>query len=234
MGMTTLNQPVWQWDEMRQVGTDYASEAEVETYDRRMSEVRDVAAENRAILDGLPLGPESVLLEIGTGTGALARAAAARCRRVVAVDVSAMMLQYARRRAEREGLANLEFVHAGFLTYASPPATVDAVVTGLALHHLPDLWKAVALERIRGWLKPGGILCLNDVVFDWGQEGCRAYFDRLVGAMAASSREPFIRHIRQEYSTLAWIMEGLLVRAGFKILSAQTKEFLVRYCCRAV
>ncbi len=31
-----LISPVWQYDEMQQVGTDYTDEAQVEAYDRQM------------------------------------------------------------------------------------------------------------------------------------------------------------------------------------------------------
>jgi len=41
--------PVWQYDEIRQVGTDYTDEAQVEAYDQRMQSLRDV----KAFLGGL-------------------------------------------------------------------------------------------------------------------------------------------------------------------------------------
>ena len=54
--MTT---PEWQWNEMRQVGTDYADVAEVEAYDRRMAGFRDVTKENRSIREMLNLSAGS-------------------------------------------------------------------------------------------------------------------------------------------------------------------------------
>jgi putative AdoMet-dependent methyltransferase len=53
-------------------------------------------------------------------------------------------------------VANIEFVHAGFLTYAHRDEAADAVVSRMALHHLPDFWKVVALDRVRALLKKGG------------------------------------------------------------------------------
>ena len=52
-----------------------------------------------------------------------------------------------------------------FLTYdhAGPPA--DVVDSRHALHHLPDFWKAMALSRIAGMLRSGGVLRLWDVVY---------------------------------------------------------------------
>lgn len=43
--------PCWQWNEMQQVGTDYANVAEVERYEQRMGEFRNLPAEDAAILD---------------------------------------------------------------------------------------------------------------------------------------------------------------------------------------
>lgn len=83
--MTT---PTWQWDESIQRGTDYASVERVREYDERMAALRDVAAEAGKILALLALAPDDVVLDVGTGTGAFARAAAGRCRKVIALDVS--------------------------------------------------------------------------------------------------------------------------------------------------
>ena len=108
------------------------------------------------------------------------------------------------------------------------------MVSGLALHHLPDLWKAVALERIHRFLKPDGRLVLLDVVFDWKSEAPEAYFERIVSA-AGENRKNFIRHISQEYSTLAWIMDGLLTRTGFVIEHRHAiNNFLKLYCARKI
>ena len=48
------------------------------------------------------------------------------------------MLAYAAERVREEGLAGIRFVQAGFLTYGHAGEPFDAVVSGLALHHLPD------------------------------------------------------------------------------------------------
>jgi hypothetical protein len=49
-----------------------------------------------------------------------------------------------------------------------------------------------------------------------------------------SPKTPFIPyHIGQEYSTYDWIMDGLIDRAHFQILSKQIQEgIIVRYLCR--
>ena len=58
------------------------------------------------------------------------------------------------------------------------------------------------------------------------------YFERIVSA-EQENRPNLARHIAQEYSTLGWIMEGLLERAGFTIeFKQENKEFLCLYCAK--
>ena len=226
------NFPKWKWNEYQQVGTDYASEAEVAIYDRRMRQMRDIDGENRMILDLLKLPPDGSVMEIGTGTGALIRMAAKQCAHAVGIDISPVMLKYAQMQAESEGLSNIKFHQAGFLSYEYQPETFDGIVSGLAFHHLPDTWQAVALRKIHSALKPGGRFVLLDVVFDWKEETPETYFERIVSA-EQENRPNLARHIAQEYSTLGWIMEGLLERAGFAIeFRRENKEFLCLYCAK--
>ena len=102
----------------------------------------------------------------------------------------------------------------------------------MALHHLPDVWKMVALEKIFSSLKAGGFFYLLDVVFDWGNGSPEEYFQRIIES-EFEARPNLSRHISQEFSTTGWIMTGLLTRAGFIIESdVQSRGFLRSYCCR--
>jgi ubiquinone/menaquinone biosynthesis C-methylase UbiE len=199
-----------------------------------MAVLRDVAADAEKILSLLDLSSDDVLLEVGTGTGAFARAAAGRCRAVVAVDVSPVMISYAAERARDERIGNILFKEAGFLTYEHEGEPVAAVVSKLALHHLPDAWKLIALRRIRGMLREGGKLYLSDVVFpDCAQDGWQEYFQEVVEAMPEDRRAEMASHIRQEYSTFDWMMREMLVRAGFSLESVELEgSFLGHYLCR--
>ncbi len=214
-----MKTPDWQWNEMQQVGTDYTDLKEIATYDNRMADFRDVNAENREMLGMLQLPPGASVLEIGCGTGRFSRAAAAAGLSATAIDVSASMLEYVRQVAKTEGLPDIAVQHAGFLTMDFPAMHFDAVVSGAALHHLPDAWKYVALRNIARTLKPGGQFILRDVVFALAEgEPPETSFERFANSFP-SMRVEAARHVAQEYSTYDWIMEGLLSRAGFMILS---------------
>ena len=225
----------WQWNEMQQVGTDYADLAQVENYDARMGAFRDVDGENREMLDMLALPAGSAVLEIGCGTGRFARAAAAAGLNTTVVDVSAIMLDYVRQKAAAEGLAAIATQHAGFLTMDFPAASFDAAVSGAALHHLPDAWKLVALRNIARILKIGGQFILRDAVFVLAAgDAPETCFERFTASLP-NMRIEAARHVAREFSTYDWIMEGLLARAGFQIISKSIpSESFVMYHCQKV
>lgn len=230
-----MNKPEWQWNEIQQIGTDYSSLDEVEIYDRRMAEFRDVEAENRDMLQKLNLAAGASVLEIGCGTGRFARAAAAAGHRVSAVDVSEIMLDYLNKKTAEAGSWSVETQHAGFLTMDFADESFDAVVSGAALHHLPDAWKLVALGNIFRVLKPGGRFILRDVVFVMQDEDTpNQCFERFVGSFSETIRPGAVRHVKCEYSTYDWIMEGLLTRAGFEIeaQSESSPSFVVYVCVK--
>jgi len=229
-----MKTPLWQYNEFKHVGTDFDDPKHVEAYDKRHAQFRNVEAECNGILDLLGLGSESVVIELGTGTGAFAIHAARRGARVYAADVSRSMLDYARQKAVKAGLDNIEFCHGGFLTYEHKAAPADAVVTCMALHHLPDFWKSIALRRMNGMLRPGGQLFINDVVFEEKDALANIvrWLDQLEGVGGRQLRGEVAMHVSKEYSTFDWIMDGLLTRAGFSIRSKEISSgVLAKYLC---
>ena len=101
-------------DELAFAGAEHLDPGYVEAYDRK---ARVDVSDDLATLDELGLSADSTLVDLGAGTGTFALAAAAHCRRVVAVDISPAMVDAMRTRAAERGVANVEPVHAGFLSY---------------------------------------------------------------------------------------------------------------------
>ena len=227
----------WQWDEAIPINFDFGDRAVVAAYEERHRKFRDIDGENAAVLARLDLKPDAVVGDFGCGTGAFARAAARKCATVVAIDLSAAMLDYVAWKANEEGLKNIVCRHGGFLTYAHEGPLFDALHSSLALHHLPDFWKQKALDRLAGMMKPGGKFHLMDVVF--GTENVDANVEAWIAHTAAQGGaevgDSIRAHVGKEFSTYDWIMAGLLERAGFRIDSADAKGgVLANYYCTRV
>jgi ubiquinone/menaquinone biosynthesis C-methylase UbiE len=231
-----ISQPKWQYDEMKHAGVDYNSPAQVEAYDINHQKFRNYQKQTEAIIQTLELGLEHTVIDMGAGTGAFALHAARYCKIIYAVDVSKAMLDYARQKAEKAGIKNIVFCHGGFLTYEHRAELVDAMVCVGVLHHIPDFWKLIGLRRALEMLKPGGKLYLFDVVFPANITDYKSRFDDWAQSTAENIGADFAKevetHIRDEYSTYDWIMEGLLERAGFQIDKIQnTDGFGTIYVC---
>ncbi len=168
------------------------------------------------------LSADSVVVDLGAGTGQFAVPAARHFGRVVAVEISPAMRDVLRERAAAEGLATLECVRGGFLGYEHSGAPADAVFTRHALHQLPDFWKALALHRIAGILRPGGILRLHDLIYDFAPQDAESFLERWLAnasrdSATAYTREDLAEHVRTEHSTFRWLFEPMLTAAGFEI-----------------
>lgn len=211
--------PGWLPDEVANAGRENLDAEHVARYDGK----EDAGAvEEVARLRRLGLTENAVVVDIGAGTGQFALAVAPLCARVVAVDVSPVMLDFLHAKVDGAGVHNVDVVQAGFLTYQHAGEPADIVYSRHALHHLPDAWKAIALTRMRRVLRAGGLFRLWDVVYSFGPEEaedrleawCATGGDGVVGEWSRSELE---EHVRDEHSTFTWLLEPMIRRAGFEI-----------------
>ena len=210
-------------DELAHAGPEHLDVAFVAGFDRKQG-YPDPAADLAAFREH-GVGGASTVVDLGAGTGRLALAAAPHVARVVAVDVSPAMLALLREQAANAGLANVECVQAGFLSYTHAGPPVDAVYTRNALHQLPDFWKALALDRIAKLLRPGGVFRLRDLIFDFQPAEAEAVLDDWLDGAATDpaagyTREDFAEHLRTEFSTFRWLLEPMLAAVGFRVVAA--------------
>jgi SAM-dependent methyltransferase len=125
--------------------------------------VRLVPASEQLVAD-LQVRPGERLLDIGGGTGNTALAAARRDADVVCTDIVPELLEYARRRAELEGLSyETEVADAQELPYDD--GSFDVVTSTIGVVFATDAEQAAA-EMVRV-LRPGGRLGLTA----WVPEG---------------------------------------------------------------
>lgn len=128
-----------------------------------------------ALLDAAAVGAGDRVLDLATGTGAVAAAAVARDAEVTGVDISEEMLEVARAR-----VPSGRFLSADAEELALGEERFDAAVAGFLINHLPHPERAVA-----AWtraLRPGGRLSLSV----WDQPEENRFFGLIGDAMAES------------------------------------------------
>src|SRR6267378_5705793 len=103
-------------------------------------------------------------LDLGAGTGLLSAmiAEAFPKARLTLFDLTPEMLMIARQRLKPVG-KRVKFVTADFAK-AAPSKPYDAVVSALAIHHLPDSGKRHLFADIFKYLTPGGVFINADQV----------------------------------------------------------------------
>ncbi len=209
----------WWLDERAHAGAEHLDQGYVAGYDRKAG---FDPSEDIAVLQRHGLGSDSIVVDLGAGTGGFAVAVAGMCRQVVAVDVSPAMTAAIRHRVSELALDNVSVVDGGFLSYEHHGEPADVIFTRNALHQLPDFWKAIALDRMASMLRPGGLLRLRDLVYDFAPADAEVHIeawmsgavtDPALGWTAAELAE----HVRGEFSTYSWVLDAMLDATGFDI-----------------
>lgn len=149
-----------------------------------LESVLDGATRSRLTALGLKSGDD--VLEVGGGAGSVARWAAGQGARVTVTDLDTTFL------GDLSG-SGVRVLRHDMYTEDFPPGSFDVVHTRFVLLHLPDPDLAVA--RLAGWLKPGGVLLVEEPasfpVFDSPHPGYRsvmsAFRDHLESALGSHS-----------------------------------------------
>jgi len=110
----------------------------------------------RQVIQLARLRPGAILLDLGTGTGDLAREALAQSpqAKVIAADFTLEMMRVGQERGP------LDFSSADALRLPFPDSSFDAVVSGFLMRNVIDLQKALQ-EQIRVLKKGGRIVILD-------------------------------------------------------------------------
>jgi putative AdoMet-dependent methyltransferase len=90
--------------------------------------------------------------------------------------------------------------------------------------------------RIADLLKDGGRFCLRDVVYSFEISEYRDYFAKFFAQASIRAGDEFVHlmsdHVKNEYSTLDWILQGMIERAGLDVIrSEHIHGFFGLYLC---
>lgn len=149
------------------------------------------------------------LLDVACGPGVLSPVLSPRADQVVSLDLTAQVLQLARRRGQQAGLSNLHFARGVAEQLPFAGGSFDAAVLRLALHHFDR--PIPALRAIHQALRPGGRLALLDVLTSPEPHTARLHnaIERL--------RDPSHQAFRPEAD-----LRKLLQEAGFTLSRCET------------
>jgi len=117
--------------------------------------------------------------DLGAGEGTLSQLLAQRAEKVIAIDLSPKMVDYAQKLAVSNGLANLEFRIGDIEDPPIADGSIDLAILSQALHHAENPQRAIdSAHRI---LRPGGRLIVLDLLQHNFSEARELYADRWLG-----------------------------------------------------
>lgn len=108
----------------------------------------------------LATGTHDLIVDVGTGAGFTAFAAAPFARRVLATDITPEMLRQTRAQAKDRGVVNVDLVAAEAESLPFDDGSVDVVTCRQAAHHFHDLRRV--LSEVQRVLKVGGAFIFTD------------------------------------------------------------------------
>ena len=120
----------------------------------------------KRIVEHLKLQPDQHLLDVCTGTGVTALAAAQILNqgKVTGIDLSSGMLEQARNKAKTKNLQNTEFTQMDLDNLTFNESSFDVATCSFGLFFLEDMTRG--LSNIASTVKPGGKIAISTFTGD--------------------------------------------------------------------
>lgn len=133
--------------------------------------------DGQPFIDLMALRQDNTVLEIGIGTGRLARKVAPRCLRLTGIDISPKTVE--RAKTNLTAYPNVDLICADFLRHPFA-LTYDVIYSSLTMMHFADKQKVI--EKVVRLLNGGGRFCLSidkdrSEYIDMGSRKLRVYPD---------------------------------------------------------
>jgi len=142
----------------------------------------------------LRLMPPMVVADLGAGDGTFSLLLAQNATKVIAVDSSAKMIEFAREQAHRHHVKNIDYRLGDMEELPIDDEAVDLVFFSQSLHHA--LYPQHAIAEAGRILRPGGRVAILDLAKHRFEEAREMYADEWLGFSEAE-------------------LESMLQRAGF-------------------
>lgn len=144
-----------------------------EYYARHRPEYGDSAIDY--LNERFALDESSRVLDLGCGTGQIAVPFAAHTGKVVGMDPNEEMLREARKRAERAGRENIEWIVGSDSELGNEPGTFRLTTMGRSFHWMNQ---ELTLCRLYSMTEPGGgVAIVNDA--EWFTRGTKQWQDEI-------------------------------------------------------
>ena len=138
--------------------------------------------------------PTDVVLECACGSGAISKAIAEKCQKLVATDYSDKMLKKAKKKCKKQ--TNVEFALADITHLEYEDCSFDKVVAGNVIHLLEDPYRALKeLERV---CRVGGQLIIPTYI-NMEKKGKTNLFVRAIDKAGASFKQQFTYQTYQDF-----------------------------------
>ena len=203
-----ISEKTWDFDRLA-AGYDRSVAAGDCQYYARYGEVLDAVVARVGVAAG------QRILDIGTGTGALAFKCLAKSAYVVGLDPSEQMLAVAREKAGCNYRVRLVQDPDPFVHILYPDASFDAIVSSYAFHHIPHRIQPDCVREMVRVLKPGGRWAMGDVAFSDEAAGREAlatlpwlekeYFPR-IDALRAAFAQLGMDMLSEQMTPVTWLM----------------------------
>ena len=127
----------------------------------------------------LKLMPPMVIADLGTGDGSFSLLLAQNATKVIAVDSSAKMIEFAREQAHRHHVKNVDYRLGDMEELPIDDKSVDLVFFSQSLHHA--LHPQHAITEAARILRPGGRIAILDLAKHRFEEAREMYADEWLG-----------------------------------------------------